>query len=227
MKLLVCTSNHPRHTALLHALTDAGHDVVAIIEPKSFSPGGDSPVLGRYWHRVQEAERAIFHGVLWSGPTLSLRPGELSTAWPVLGLLSGRRPIVFGTSYIRGAVCEAFLAAGALNLHAGIAPEYRGSACNMWAEYDGHPELIGAQVQRLSRGLDAGVVLSETIAFRPKDYFLRSMRAVQLGIQAMVALLGTPEPWPVVLTEHRPSLRYSRHADFTEAVADRLLRRTP
>ena len=34
-RVCVFTSNQPRHVALLDALVDAGHDVVAVIEPKT------------------------------------------------------------------------------------------------------------------------------------------------------------------------------------------------
>ena len=223
MRLAVFTSNQPRHIALLDALTEAGHDVVAVIEPKTWLLP-ESGVMREYWTRVRWAESDIFHtSPFVRVPALVLRPGELSAA-PMLP--GAQRYVVFSSSYITGQLAETLVERGAINLHAGIAPKYRGSAPNMWAQYDGNPHLIGAQVQRLSTGLDAGDILAEVRPPAPVtgDYFTRSMLAVKLGIEAMVRLLATPEPWtPVRANDPAMALRYSRHTDFTEAVAAKIL----
>src|SRR3990167_227008 len=77
--------------------------------------------------------------------------------------LVGRAPtriVVFSASWITSPLYD-MIAQKALNLHAGIAPAYSGSACNFWAEYDGRPELVGAQEQQLASTLDDGRVLAE------------------------------------------------------------------
>lgn len=223
MKVAVFTSNQPRHVALLDALTRAGHDVVAVIEPKSWlSP----PELTAYWHRVRLAEAAVFPGEpLVRVPALIVRSGELSRleALPP-SVHAVDRCVVFSSSYLTGWLAELLIAREAVNLHVGIAPEYRGSAPNAWAVHDGRHDLVGAQVQRLSRGLDAGEILAEVRPPLGGEVFRRGMEAVRLGIQALVDLLDTPEPWrPVRANDRALQLRYSRHADFTEAVATRIL----
>lgn len=227
MRVTVFTSNQPRHVALLASLCGAGYDVRAVIEPKSWLPGKDSPAMARYWREVQDAERQIFGGpTLMPCPVVCLRPGELSEAPLPDSVREADRFVVFSSSYIRGALMER-LRSVALNLHVGIAPELRGSAPNMWAFHLGRPDLIGAQVQRLSDKLDAGDILREVRAPEQGDgYFLRSMRAVRLGIDALVALLASPEPWePVRVNDPGQLVNYSRHADFTEGVADAMLAR--
>lgn len=223
MRLTVFTSNQPRHIALLDALVTSGHDVVAVIEPKTMVlPTGG--VMRDYWSRVRLAEVNVFGMRLFTKArdVMALVPGELS-AFLDDKPLNNRLPIVFSSSYIRGPAADALIAAGALNLHVGIAPEYRGSAPNMWAWYDGNAHLIGAQVQRLSKGLDAGDILAEAYSL-DGDYFTRSMRAVKFGIEALVRLLATPEPWPLVRANDRTQqIRYSKHSDFDEAIATKIL----
>src|SRR3990167_4170247 len=70
-----------------------------------------------------------------------VRPGEISALLDacVLGH-AATRIVVFSASWITSPLYD-MIAQKALNLHAGIAPAYRGSACNFWAEYDGRPEL--------------------------------------------------------------------------------------
>ena len=222
MNIAVFTSNQPRHIALIEALLDAGHEVVAVIEPKTMLLP-EQPTLREYWRRVRDAERDLFGTSLPAVPTLCLKPGELSSLdnvpWP------GRdRHVVFSSSFITGHVADYLIERGALNLHVGIAPEMRGSAPNAHAMYLGRPDLIGAQVQRLSRGLDAGDILAEVRPPAGGDYFMRSMRAVRLGIDALVALLDTPEPWlPVRPNDRAKQIRYARRAEFDETVAAKIM----
>lgn len=216
---MIFTSNQPRHVALVEACQRAGHSVLAVVEPKSIRvPEG---VLGTYWRQVREAERQVF-GEFRLMPTLvmGVSSGEASLAPVVQGT---DRILVFGASWIRPPLVDHPLMSEALNLHAGIAPEYRGAACNFWAEYDGHPECVGVQVQRLGRGLDTGEVLAEVRA--PEgEAFLRGMQAVRLGIEAMVALLDEPHPVPVDMAG-RSAIRYSRAVEFTEPVVSEYLAR--
>jgi methionyl-tRNA formyltransferase len=227
MKLLVCTANQPRHVTLVKRLVQAGHDVVTIVEPKSYLEP-ENATLKAYWAHVREAEDTLFGSAyaMPRVPVIALRPGELSKVPSVVGAaLSDRFPVVFSSSYITGDVLQWFLERGALNLHVGIAPEYRGSAPNMWAHYNGRPDFIGAQVQRLAKSLDGGDILKEV---RPPldfgNYFQRSMFAVKLGIDAVLELLATPEPWlPVRPNERSLELSYTRHEAFTEQVARQIL----
>lgn len=228
MKILVCTANQPRHVTLVRALKAAGHDVMTIVEPKSYArPAG---VRGEYLHRVREAELSLF-GMAWTmpGPVLTLPPGELSAiADIIVQRWSDRFPVVSSSSYIRGDLATHFLSLGALNLHVGVAPEYRGSAPNMWAWYDKNEHLVGCQTQRLSLKLDAGEILTDTRGLDvERDPFMRGMLACSLGINALVHLLSRePSTWqPCVTNDPARQIRYAKHADFMDAIAEELLAR--
>jgi methionyl-tRNA formyltransferase len=229
MRLTVFTSNQPRHLACLEALTGAGHEVHAVIEPKSWCPGQNSEVLTRYWGYVQAAERIIFGSPRpIKCPTVVLPMGEVSKVVLPSAVMDTDQFIVFGSSFIKGALADELVEKGALNLHVGIAPEYRGSACVFWAAYDDNYEYVGAQVQRLGRGVDSGRIVYETKASGLwPDPFERGMRVVQAGIYGLLGLLERhPDTWlDVRPNDPAQTIRYSRGADFTEKVAAEYLER--
>ena len=51
MKLLVCTSNQPRHVALVKALRAVGHNVVTCVEPKTWL-APEAPTMRAYWSPI-------------------------------------------------------------------------------------------------------------------------------------------------------------------------------
>lgn len=68
--------------------------------------------------------------------------------------------IVYGTRILRP---ETFNCArrGAINVHMGITPEYRGSKSEFWALYRDEPEQVGLTVHRIDAGIDTGGVLAQ------------------------------------------------------------------
>src|SRR5215510_11867348 len=197
MKICLFTGNKPHHTAMALALMNAGYEVMAIINPKPAVM--DHP----YWRRMRDAEWDIFSlSSTFYCPVMV----SFETSWL---LHAFDRAVVFSGPFLTGDFFRDL--PPALNLHAGIAPEYRGSACNFWAEYDKHPELVGAQVQRLGQRLDGGEILAEVVA-TDDDPFMRGMHAVQLGIKAMVKQLEiSPDQWkPIRPNDPAQTIRYSR-----------------
>lgn len=225
------TSNQPRHVALANALSARyGRDQLFVVqEPKSFYPGGDSLILRQYWSRVRSAERDVFGQVAaLDAPSFTIAMGELSALSmdELMPVLRADRILVFGSSFIQGWLMDALADRGALNLHVGIAPEYRGSAPNAWALRDGRLDLIGAQVQRLAKRLDGGTILAETrvAVDAHRDPFIRGMLAARRGIDLLLGLLEIREPWLTIRSnDPAKQIAYHRSADFTEKVAAEIL----
>ena len=227
MRLVVFTANQPRHVAFVESLQKAGHDLIAIfVEPKSILKP-TTPALLSHWRRMRNAELEIFGDkLLIEAPVMAVRPGEISACVQAAAFAyAADRVVVFSASWIRSPLLEAVQSRQSLNLHMGIAPSYRGSACNFWAEYDYRPELVGAQVQRLSAGLDQGEIVAERrpMILASRDPFVRGMEAVQLGIEAMVEHL-TRDYDESRDTAQAPN-RLMRRSDFTESVASDYLAR--
>jgi methionyl-tRNA formyltransferase len=189
--------------------------------------------MTEYFSRVQQAEDHFFG----SGITLDSRvntqliaPGQLNQLTPqqLQAALETDYVVVFGSSYIKGWLADALIAKNAVNLHMGISPQYRGSACNFWALFDNNPQFVGATIHRLAKSLDAGSVIQHVRPeFTDQNLFHFSMQAVATGHDALAALilnnkLQTVIPEP---QDQQLEIRYSKNADFSDEVAASFLKR--
>jgi folate-dependent phosphoribosylglycinamide formyltransferase PurN len=241
MKIAVFTSNQPRHIALIESLAGIADEVFAVQECTTVFPGQvddffrKSPVMQEYFSRVMVAEREVFGGARFvprNVRTLSLKMRDLSSV-PLLSLgeaLGADVFVVFGASYIKGPLCEHLVSRGAMNIHMGVSPFYRGSSTNFWAMYDGRPELVGATIHLLSKGLDSGPILFH--AFPPAeavDPFVHGMRAVQAAHRGIVEWIssGRRDESEAIAQDRSLELRYTRNSDFTDVVAGEYLRSLP
>ena len=109
----------------------------------------------------------------------------------------------------------------------GVSPYYRGTACNFWALYDNHPELVGATVHYLSEALDDGPtlfhVLPKLIPF--ENPFEFTMRAVLSAQSAVANQLRDGKFMVDFKTEHLSGklIRFSKNKDFTDEVASNFM----
>lgn len=235
MTVTVFTRDSARHIALVNKLATVTNTVHAVIEssPPLVNAPPKSPVMTEYFSRVQQAEDHIFG----SGITLDSRvntqliaPGQLNQLTPqqLQAALKTDDVVVFGSSYIKGWLADALIAKNAVNLHMGISPQYRGSACNFWALFDNNPHLVGATIHRLAKSLDTGSVIQHVRPeFTGQNLFHFSMQAVASGNDALAALilnnkLQTVIPEP---QDQKLEIRYSQNADFTDEVAASFLKR--
>lgn len=239
MRVTVFTSNQPRHLAYIEKLSRIADVVYAVIETTTAFPGlvedfyRKSPVMQRYFSRVGEAELALFGSHQLTPPNvraLPARMGDLSmfTEEQLAAVMRSDHYLVFGSSFIRGWLADALVARGAINIHMGLSPYYRGTACNFWALYDRRPGYVGATVHLLSRGLDNGPILFHVRPrFRGQDPFLFTMQAVE-DVQSLIAqrlVEGTLSTNVPAGQDKSLELRYSRNQDFTDEIAAEFLER--
>ena len=238
MKITVFTSNQPRHLAFIRALAGVANQVTAVIETKSVFPApladGAMTPLDQYFARMRTSEERIFGKI---GPcpdgvrVLALPHSELSQAsLDVLGpALEADRYFTFGCSYIRGDLCSTLIQKKAINLHIGVSPQFRGSACNFWALEHGRADLVGATVHRLAAGLDSGAILFHTFPAGPTDDpFDLGMLAVQSAIEGTIHHLSSDVlDDPGVEQDRSQQIYYSRNKDFTAELAQQFLIHPP
>jgi hypothetical protein len=242
MNVAVFTSNQPRHLSLVRRLASISSHVHAVLECTTLFPGEvedfykKSPIMREYFGRVLAAERQVFGDASFTPENvrcLSMRMGDISSVpWSVLKEIDRAEAlIVCGSSYIRGPLCEYLVSRGAVNIHMGVSPHYRGNSCNFWAAYDGRIDLIGATVHRLSKGLDSGPILFHALpaARHGDDYFQLGMRSVQAAHEGVASLLdgSTSRVVYEVPQDRSAQIRYSRSSEFTDAVAEEFLERLP
>jgi len=235
MSVTVFTRDSARHIALVNKLATVTNSVYAVVEssPPLVNAPPKSPVMTEYFSRVQQAEDHIFGSditidsrvntqVIATGQLNQLTPQQLQAA------LESDLVVVFGSSYIKGWLADALIEKNAINLHMGISPQYRGSACNFWALFDNNPQFVGATIHRLAKNLDTGSVIQHV---RPEstgqNLFHFSMQAVAAGHDALASLISnnqlqtiTPQPQDSSL-----EIRFSKNADFTDEIAALFLKR--
>lgn len=239
MRVTVFTSNQPRHVALLECFAAQGWGVYAVQECTTVFPGEvadfyrRSDVMQRYFAKVLDAEKSIFGNVGFAPSgvlTMAIKDGDLSRL-PLESLqpaLESDAYVVFGSSYIRGGLLDFLVQRRAINIHMGVAPQYRGSSCNFWALYDGRPEMVGATIHYLAKKLDAGAILFHALP-RPTraDPYELGMLAVEAAHEGLTRTLADGAIWDMLPTRQQatsPS-RYTRAADFTDEVAGEYLER--
>ncbi|MDQ7248814.1 formyltransferase family protein [Dongia sedimenti] len=239
MKIAVFTSNQPRHLALLNAMAEVADEVIAVQECNTVFPGRvadffrRSPVMQAYFQKVIEAERSVFGDIGFARNNvrqLPVRMGDLNMIDPALlaPALDADTIIVFGASWIKAPLIDRLTEKRAINIHMGISPFYRGSSCNFWALYDDNPQFVGATIHMLSRGLDSGQMLFHALpkpeAVEPFRLGMLAVRAAHLALKDALAD-GSLWKMPLVQQDKAVEIRYTRNADFTDAVAEEYLAR--
>ncbi len=239
MRITVFTSNQPRHLSLIESLSTISSIVYAVQECTTVFPGEvddfytNSPVMKKYFHNVRRAERSVFGKPRFISSKvrqLALKSGDLNRLdMRNLGpALESDAYIVFGSSFIKGALCDFLVGHNAFNIHMGTSPYYRGSSCNFWALYDGRPDYVGATIHKLTSGLDSGPILFHAFPkTEPMEPFLLGMLAVQAAHFGLRYYLATGAIWKMkpIKQDKKLEMRYSRKQDFTDEIVQKYFRR--
>jgi hypothetical protein len=237
MKITVFTSNRPRHIALVHHLAKLADEVYAVSECKTNFPGKipdripKSSVMEEYSSHVIKAEEEVSGTIRFFPKNISILPmraGDLNFVNTSIlkPALSSDQYVVFGSSYIKGELGEFLVANKAKNIHMGVSPYYRGNSCNFWALYDGRPDLVGATIHVLGKGLDSGGILFHAFPeVSAVDPFIFGMKAVRAAHSGLVHYLetGKLDDMLTISQDKTQELRYTRAADFSDEVAQSYL----
>lgn len=239
MKITVFTSNQPRHLSLINGLSKIADKVYAIMECNTVFPGevkdfyNNSDIMRTYFEKVRNAEKAVFNDICFINnnvATLSIKSGDLNrlSKKTLEKALSSDVYIVFGASYIKGWLIDYLVDKKAINIHMGVSPYYRGGSCNFWALYDEHPELVGATIHYLSKGLDSGDMLYHALPkAQETDPFVLGMLAVNVAISSLVERINSKEifSYENVKQDKSKEIRYTKNIDFNDVVAEEYLNR--
>ena len=237
MKITVFTSNQPRHISLIKSFSKIADKVFAVQECNTVFPGevkdffDNSAVMQTYFKRVRDAEKEVFGNIGFLSDNvdhLAIKSGDLNRVSKEIlqSALESDVYVVFGASYIKGWLIDYLIEHRAINIRMGVSPYYRGSSCNFWAAYDGHADLVGATIHLLGKGLDSGDMLYHALP-KPEavDPFVLGMKSVKVAHESLVERIAdkeifTYEPIP---QDKSKQYRYTRNADFTDAVAKEYL----
>lgn len=237
MKITIFTGNQVRHIALINALAQVSEQVYVVQECKTIFPGTvdditpKSPIMQTYFGYVQEAEKKVFGKLHFLGDkvkTLAIKNGDLChlSINDIAEIKDSDYYIVFGASYIKGALFDFLLEHHAVNIHIGVSPYYRGSACNFWALYDKKPEYVGATIHFLDRRMDGGDILFHALPKADRyDAFELGMRAVEAAIYALQQKMRDRNGMDCSGVKQNISLelRESKRREFDDAIAEKYL----
>ena len=235
------TSNQPRHLSLINKLSEISEQVYTIIGCNTVFPGKiedffkKSPVIQAYFKKVLEAEKKVFGNIQFLPKNVS--PLVLKSKDINLLNMKILEPafeadfyLVFGSAYLKGNLCKRLIAKRTINIHMGVSPYYRGSSTNFWALYDERPEMVGATIHLLSKGLDSGDILYHAFPKAIKaDPFTYGMLAVRAAQESLIKKIKTGEIKKMRPTKQDKTkeIRYTRNKDFTDKVVSEYLKNLP
>jgi hypothetical protein len=235
MKISIFTSNQPRHISLINKLADKFEAVTAMVEVTTIFPGvaedfyRKSSSMQNYFAKVLSAERDVFADFRFINSNVKVMPikmGDINLldVSKLTDLLDADIFVVFGSSYIKGDLCEILIGKKAVNIHMGVSPYYRGSGCNFWALYDGNPHMVGATLHFLSKGLDSGDIIGHALPSLKGQFngFTLGMRAVLAAHDCLIEMIEDNRIVKGSVTKQDKSkeIRYSRYSDFNDEVVD-------
>lgn len=129
--------------------------------------------------------------------------------------------LVFGTRKLEADVIKQFKD-GAINIHRGIAEEYRGLDTNLWAIYHSDIDNAGVTIHYVSQELDTGDIVFQERVIYPKNIQIFQLRyyetllCAELSIKALIDYLSNRLTF-------RPQTKKGRYYSFMPLVMKELL----
>lgn len=181
-RVVILTRSGPEHRFVTAAIQARFPAAVVVVERGSRGAGQVSSRKLATWgplKAIDKAGRAIFRKIVRDGVAracivearLDPRVGEDEFLRQAIVVESVNDPeavsvarsaaivLVYGTGLVSRRTLEA-IPAPTLNLHSGLSPFYRGTACHVWPLAEGRPDRLGVTVHECVPALDAGAVLA-------------------------------------------------------------------
>ncbi|EKO78319.1 MULTISPECIES: formyltransferase family protein [Leptospira] len=223
-KIVILASDTPHRRYYIKRILAEGIPILAVVfESTSIKP--NFPVAPFFSQEEAEFEKENFFSEFDDNlDEIQVKVVENindNSCLAFLESLSADFGIVFGTRKVKPSIIEQFKD-GAINVHRGIAEEYRGLDTNLWAIYHSDLENIGVTIHHVGKELDTGdLVLQRKIVYPAgaKIFQLRyyeTKLSAELSIQALHNyLMGT--------LSYRPQRKIGRYYSFMPLVIKELL----
>jgi methionyl-tRNA formyltransferase len=195
--------------------------VISECKPADFmsTPGP----MQNHFHLRGEVESDIFwYDQSFASPCLPIQYGELNNRAIIksIGWYDPDLIVTFGCSIVKEQIISIVPPNKIVNLHLGVAPNYRGSGTNFWPWVFDDLGNVGATIMFLDKGIDTGNIIS---VVRPEikdmdDVHSLGCRTIQAAGRELVQIIpeiyrgkiqGTPQA-------DIPGSRFMRRADFDE-----------
>ena len=231
MKITLFTSNKNRHNYLINLLSEVSKELFVVQECDTILsvPGHyqASPIMKKYFENVINAQYQLFGNSYVNNKKKNIKIlpmilGDLNQC--SINLLSDFLKsdiyVVFGSSYIKGELVDFLIKQKAINIHAGVSPYYRGTACNFWALYDGNPHLVGSTIHLLSKGLDTGPMLYHAMSNLKTNPFEYTMSTIKSAFHSIAERIKDNSIFKInpVTQDKIKEIRYSKKNEFNEDI---------
>ena len=102
--------------------------------------------------------------------------------------------IIFGTSLLDSKYLKLYPNC-IFNLHVGLSQYYRGSSCNFWPIHELRPDLLGATIHYVEKGIDSGQIINQdTIQLEENNSeYMLMVKTVILGTTLMIDSINKPD----------------------------------
>ena len=231
MKITLFTSNKNRHNYLINLLSEVSKELFVVQECDTILsvPGHyqASPIMKKYFENVINAQYQLFGNSYVNNKKKNIKIlpmilGDLNQC--SINLLSDFLKsdvyVVFGSSYIKGELVDFLIKQKAINIHAGVSPYYRGTACNFWALYDDNPHLVGSTIHLLSKGLDNGPILYHAMSNLKTNPFEYTMSTIKSAFHSIAERIKDNSIFKInpVTQDKIKEIRYSKKNEFNEDI---------
>ena len=184
MKIVLLTTDTVDGRIVLDALKSAKIDLAGIVyEPRP----------GRVKTRVKALLRHL--PARYESESIPVRvTADIHQAREFLSALKPDLFVVVGTRKIRPEIFQ-MAPQGAINLHTGLLPAYRGADSEFWALYQKEPDQVGVTILHMDAGLDSGdILLTQKQGIEPgDDYISLHKKNLTLGAEKIVETIRLME----------------------------------
>lgn len=240
MRITLFTSNKNRHNYLINLLSKISDETFVVQECGTIFPGvvpghyETSEIMEEYFKKVNDAQFKLFGNshVNTSKRNIKILPmifGDLNKCSLnyLSDFLKSDIYIVFGSSYIKGALIDFLLKQKAINIHMGVSPYYRGTDCNFWALYDDNPHLVGATIHMLSKGLDNGPILYHAMSNLKANPFEYTMSTVKSAFHSIANRIKDESIFEIkYISQNKDNeIRYSKKIEFNEEIVKKYFKK--
>lgn len=178
MRILILSSNTPHHVYFINRIADLWNIVGVLYETEhpKFPFDAKAPYADQ---EAQFEQENFFKTVSYVLPA-TLPVHTVSTvntpeAAEIIRFYQADIALVFGCGRIRSPVFPLF-PQGLINVHRGIASEYRGLDCDLWPIYHGDFENMGVTLHYVAENLDTGDVIAEERLQYGPNYHISQIR---------------------------------------------------
>lgn len=229
MEILLIGKDSPHRRFMINKLLDAGYNLTTCIFSSAIVKSRfdiDSP-----WAEAEENELVDLYLKETRGDLDRLESVIYSDSVnlddPAINCAISKADfvIVSGADWIKGDVLDA-IGEKSMNVHMGIAEEYRGLDSNLWAWYHGDYQNIGVSLHKLNHTLDTGDLFQVEYINIDDDIKVWELRFYEASLAVTLIVKSLDE---IMSKSHilKKQMKLGRYYSFMPAVIKRCLYLSP